>query len=125
MAAAKATISIPDQRSTWVAGNKYFVRGTITIDANPATYTAGGILMSLLASLVKASRTPVAVSVSGLTGYIFKYVKGTDASNGLLKIFVQDAVATNPLLEMADALPIPAAVSGDTIGFEATFNGML
>jgi len=123
MAAAKATVSIPDERYTWVGGNKYYALGTVAIGASPLTYTAGGMAMSLLVPLIKASRTPLKVTVSGRTGYIFKYIPGTDASNGLLMIFVQDAVAGNPLLEMADATAIPAAVSGDTIGFEAVFHG--
>jgi hypothetical protein len=123
MAAAVATVSITDERYTWTAGNKYFVIGNVAISVSPATYTTGGIVCSFFVPLVKASRTPIWVLFKNATGYVYEYVPGTDASTGLLKIFVQDATATNPLAEMANALAIPAAVSGDTIQVEAIFNG--
>lgn len=123
MANAVALVSLTDERNTWVAGDKYFVVGTVTISASPATYVGGGLVMNFLTALIKASRVPIAVFVYGISGYIYSYVAGTDASNGLLKVFVQDAVATNPLLEMANALAIPAGLSGDTITFMAIFTG--
>jgi len=123
MAAALAVVSLADERDSWVSGDKYFVKGTITISASPATYTTGGMVMNLLIPLIKASRTPIWIDIVGQTGYEYQYIPGADASSGLLKIFVQDAVATNPLAEMANALAIPAALSGDVITFLAIFNG--
>ena len=123
MASAVATVTITDERYTWVSGNKYVVIGNVAIGASPLTYVTGGVTMSLLVPLVKASRSPILVDFNCQSGYVYQYVPGTDASNGKLKIFVQDAVATNSLLEMANALAIPAAVSGDTIVFEALFLG--
>ena len=123
MANAVATVSLTDERYSWVEGNKYALVANVAIGASPLTYKAGGITMSFLVPLVKASRAPIYVNVFGQNGYIYKFIPGTDASNGKLLIFVQDAVATNPLLEMADALAIPAAVSGDTIIAHALFNG--
>jgi hypothetical protein len=125
MSAAVAAVTIPDERYTWVAGNKFLIVGTIAISASPATYVTGGIAMSLFLPLVKATLTPIIVVIQGINGYIYKYVAGADASTGLLKIFVQDGVSGNPLAEMANATAIPAAVSGDTINFQATFIGMI
>ncbi len=125
MSVAKAVVTIPDERYSWVAGNKYFVLGTVAIDASPATYAAGGLVMSLLAPLVKASRAPLFVSVVGQAGYIYRYVPGTDASNGKLMIFEQSGVDDTPLDEYDDTVAIAAAVSGDTIVFEALFHGQL
>lgn len=122
MALATAVVSVTDNRKTWVEGPMYNVIGTIAIGASPLTYAAGGIVMSLLGGLIKASRTPVRVLVTGIAGYTYVYVPGTDASNGLLKVLVQDAVATNPLAEIATAA-VPAGVSGDTITFHAKFLG--
>lgn len=125
MAAAIATPSIPDNRFQFSAGSKYFVVGNITISANPATYTTGGIACSFLGiSEFKATRIPLIVIIKNQTGYAYEYIPGVDASSGLLKIFVQDATATNPLAEMANGTTIPAAVSGDTIQFFAIFTGM-
>lgn len=125
MAAANAVVSVLDDRYTWVAGNKFYVLGTIAIDASPATYATGGLAMNFSVPLIKATLAPVHVSVSGQSGYVYIYIPGADATAGLLKIFVQDAIAANPLAEMANALAIPAGVSGDTINFIATFSGML
>ena len=121
MAAAVATLTVGN---SW-ADQKYWVGGTVAISASPATYTAGGIPFNLNQSAVKASRTPSDVQIQGTGGYIYSYIKGSDNSNGLLKVFVQDAVATNPLIEMADALAIPAGLSGDTISFQGRWKGML
>jgi hypothetical protein len=60
----------------------------------------------------------------GISGYVYAYVKGTDNSNGLIKIFVQDGTATNPLAELGNGTAIPAGVSGDTISFQGRWKGM-
>ena len=125
MAAAIATptpnSSLPTGKG---GGDGYRSFGSIAISASPATYTTNGIPLSFMQAGIKAQRTPLTVSVGGKAGYIFVYIAGTDASNGKLKVFVQDAVATNPLAEMADALAIPAGLSGDTIGYTALWLGM-
>jgi hypothetical protein len=130
MAAAVATVSFTDERNSWVAGNKYFVVGTLSITASTATYTTGGIACSLLSPLIKASFTPLLVRVLGIgagtTGTLFeyRYVPGADASSGLLKIFSGGAGGAAGLAEFTSGGAIPADVSGDTITFEAIFNGM-
>lgn len=123
MATAVATVSLTDERFSWSAGNKYFVLGKVAIGASPLAYATGGLVMNMLIPLIKASRTPLSVHVFGQSGYVYKYIPGTDASNGKLEIFVQDGTSGNPLAEMADTTAIPAAVSGDTIQFVAIFHG--
>src|SRR5437660_617035 len=102
MAVATAVVTVPDNRSGRVSGNKYIVTGTVAIDASPATYAAGGITMSLAKPLIKASRAPVRVVVKGIAGYIYSYVKGSDNSNGKLMIFEQSGVDDTPLDEFDD-----------------------
>lgn len=123
MAAAIATLTVGN---SW-DDIKYFVGGTIAITASPATYTAGGIAINLNQSDVKASRTPSDIQIQGISGYIYSYVKGSDNSNGLLKIFAQTNAAAEdaPLGELTDASAIPAGVSGDTISFFGRWKGML
>ncbi len=130
MSTAVATVSLTDERNTWVEGNKYVAIGTIAISAAAATYVTGGIPCSFLVPLIKATRTPLRVSIqgqgSGTTGtlFVYCYVPGVDASSGLLKIFTGGAGSTAGLAELTQ-IAIPADVSTDTIAFEAIFNGML
>lgn len=123
MAAAIVTVTVG---TTGWADSKYHHMLGLTISASPATYTAGGIACNLNSALIKASRTPSIVFVYGISGYIYAYIKGTDNSNGLLKIFAQTASAAEdaPLGELTDASAIPAGVSGDTILAYAIWKGM-
>lgn len=123
MAAALAVVSVADIGKTAVYGNKYEVMGSVAISASPATYAAGGVVMSLAHPLIKAGRTPISVSVQGISGVTYAYVPSTDATLGKLKILVQDATNNNPLKEITDGGAIPAAVSGDTINFYAIWTG--
>lgn len=131
MAAAVAIATLTDERNSWVAGNKYYAVGTLAISASPATYVTGGIVCSFFIPLIKATFTPLLVQVSGqgsgTTGtlFVYVYVPGADASTGLLKIFTGGAGSTAGLAEFTNLTAIPADVSGDTITFEAIFNGML
>lgn len=130
MAAAVATVSITDERYTWVAGNKYFVAGNIAISPSPATYVTGGILMNLFVPLVKANAAPISMTVTGqgqgATGTVFeyRYIPGADGSAGLLKIFTTGTATQAGDAELTNGAAIPADVSGDTITFIAIFNGM-
>lgn len=109
--------------NTVTLGNKYQVTGTLAITVSPATYATGGLVCNLNTSNVKASRAPLNVIIVPQSGYEYLFFPGTDNSNGKLKIYVQDAVATNPSLEMANGTAIPAAVSSDVITFIATYLG--
>jgi hypothetical protein len=122
MAAAIASLTV---RNQWL-DQVYNVTGTVAISASPATYTTGGIALNMNQASVKASRPPESITLfsEGSSGYIYEYVKGTDNSNGLLKIFVQDAISGNPLAEMANSTVIPAGVSGDTIRANILWRGM-
>lgn len=111
------------------------VYGTIAIDATPSTYAPGGlaIVSALNVALngwaqeqVKASPlktgdtgpTPFIVyveSVSG-SGYTYQWNKATNK----LQIFQGGAGASAPQAEIPTAA-IPAAVSGDSLAFEARF----
>lgn len=122
MANAIALVTIPDARYTWSDGSKYYAIGNVTVSASPSTYVTGGIVMNMFVPLVKASRTPMMVTFVDQSGYSYTYVPGADASSGLLKIF-QSAGALAPQVEIP-AAAIPAAVSSDTIIFEATWFGM-
>jgi hypothetical protein len=130
MSEAVALVSVTDERNTFVAGNKYFVVGTIAISASPATYATGGIPMNLFQPLIKATFPPLLVIVqgqgAGTTGtlFVYEYIPGADASAGLLKIFTGGAGSTAVLAEFTNTTAIPADVSGDTITFLAIFNGM-
>lgn len=129
MSTAVALASVTDERNTWVAGNKYFVVGTVAVSASPATYVVGGIPMNLFLPLIKATFPPIFVHVYGQglgatnTLFTYAYVPGVDASAGLLKIFGTGTATEDGLNELTTAA-IPADVSGDTITFIAIFNGM-
>ena len=129
MAAAVATITLTDERNSFSTGNKYFALGVVSISADPATYTTGGIACSLAIPLVKASRAPQGAIVQGLgagtTGTLFeyRYVPGVNASSGLLKIFTSNGAAAAGLAEFPNATAIPADVSGDLIVIAAMFVG--
>lgn len=129
MSTAVALVSLTDERNSWVAGNKYFVVGTLSVSASTATYVTGGIPCNFFIPLIKATFPPLAVQIwgqgLGTTGTLFeyRYVPGADASSGLLKIFTGGAGGTAGLAELTQ-IAIPADVSGDTITFLAIFNGM-
>lgn len=120
MAAAVATQTV---KQTDVDGKMFRVVGTVAISAGPATYTLGGIAMNLNDPLIKAQRAPLFVEVIGQAGYIYRYIAGVDNTTGLLRIYEQSGVDDTPLDEFDDATAIPAAISGDTIQFRATFLG--
>ena len=121
MADAVATITVS---RVWIDGGMQHVTGTVAVSAAAAAYVADGIAMSLRDPQIKSSRVPIDVSVGGRGGYTYSYVNGSDNSDGLLRIFAQTNVAAEdaPLGQLAVAA-IPAGVSGDTIGFHATFRG--
>lgn len=115
--------AVPTVTSSLGGSGKYRVTGTILVGPSPLTYATGGIVLNFLQSAIKATRVPLRVTIQGTSGYIYSYIKGTDASNGLLMIFVQDAVATNPLAELAPGAT-PIGVAHDVITFDAEWLGM-
>jgi len=115
MAQALARITIPTILNTGFDGRFLNVFGTVAIDANPATYATGGIVMNLSHPLVKAQGPPIVVYVQGIGGLFYAFVPGSTVSNGLLKLFT--AVGT----ELGNGVAIPAGNSGDTITFEGSW----
>jgi|SRR5665213_1257413 len=104
----------------------YTVIGTIAVTAGD--YATGGIALNLnLDALIKASRTPLYVHITGIAGYQYAYVKGVDAASGLLMVRAQKASASNydALIELQNTAAIGAGVTGDTITFMAVWKGML
>jgi hypothetical protein len=100
--------------------------GTVAISASPATYAAGGLVMNFTGK-VQTSAPPLMVRVfsavaagSGATAlFEYNFNPGTTPANGKLQVFT-GAAAQSGLAELADGA-VPAAVSGDTIKFEAWF----
>ena len=89
-----------------------YVNGTIAIQASPATYVTGGLPLNWLAVAGFPTRnTPYFVWVAAADGQV-AYQYQWRKSTGNLIIYTAGA-------ELANALAIPAAVSGDTIQFEA------
>lgn len=117
MAVAIAHIAVPDMNSVWFDGRMLFVLGTLTIDANPATYVTGGIACSFSHPLVKAQRVPKVIWFNSPSGSIYTYIPGTNVSNGLLKIF------TGVNTELGNGVAIPAVNSGETVQFEGQWLG--
>jgi len=126
MAQAVATPTITEPVDNMM--RTIIVRGTIAVQANPATYKAGGIACSFAGfDDIKSGSPPLNVKVwsqpaAGVSpsGYVYDYTPGTSQANGQLSIFT-GAAAQSPLTELTDGAAIPAGVSGDSIYFEATF----
>jgi hypothetical protein len=99
-------------------GNLFQATGTVTIDANPATYVAGGIALNLAQDLVKAQRPPVYWDFQSQAGFSYAYVPGADVTSGKLKIFTGDGT------ELGNGANIPAGNSGDVIQAQFQWIGM-
>ena len=112
MAESVVTVTV---KQTWFDGKMLHVLGTLAIGASPGTYSTGGIAFPLKDPLIKAQRAPQKVSVSGIAGYQYAYVAGTDNTNGKLKILASTTETSSGAM--------PAGISGDTIQFEAMFLG--
>ena len=88
------------------------VFGTIAISASPATYLTGGLPLNFLGVTgFPSPNTPYWVWVTAADGQV-AYQYQWRKSTGNLIIYTAGA-------ELANALAIPAVVSGDTIQFEA------
>jgi hypothetical protein len=95
------------------------VRGTVAIGASPATYATGGVLLSWKIEGIKStSGSPIQVTFGSNTGsgYVYNWIKSTNAIQ-----ILTGAAAQSPQTELTNGASIPAAVSGDTIWFEAVF----
>lgn len=116
--------AVPTVTNSWWDGQRQHVVGTLAVGASPATYAAGGIVLSFAVAGMPAiaqGQPPVWVQVRGIAGFLYSYAAGTTAANGKLMAFAETTVATNqPLLEFTTTA-VSAAFSGDTISFYAIF----
>jgi len=98
---------------------RQIIDGTVAISPSPGTYVTNGLPISFTNEQLKVVSTkPAAVSFSGLAGYVYVY----DYTHATIRIFETGNATTGvPLQELANALAMPAGVSGDTITFHAEF----
>lgn len=129
MATATATVTIDNYPTGIDYSQKLiYVRGTVAIQASPATYATGGLTLSWVNEQLKSPlATPVdawfySAGAAGTTvgGYGYLWNK---ANNKLVIMAAATVTAgTGPQQqEMTNTTAIPAAVSNDTIRFEAVF----
>lgn len=100
----------------------YKASGLVAIGAG--NYVTGGITLNLNQPLLKASQTPLRVSITGVSGFFYYYIPGTNNSNGLIEIWVDSGTAQDPLVQLS-AGAMPAGVVADTITYVAEYAGML
>lgn len=126
---AEATVTVTITHQPGIIGGMQFVMGTLAVTAAAATYDEGGLDLSFALAGIKSSRAPLHVQVKGRGEsqllFEYRFVPGTDNSDGKLRIFGSGANADDPFSELADNAAIPAGVSGDVIEFLAIFAGML
>lgn len=115
--ASTVTITV---KQSWPSGSKMIhYLGTVVFGAG--TYPAGGLTFPLNDPLIKAQRTPqkVVITAQGAQSaqalYDYRYIPGSDNTNGLVKIFTAGSEVS--------AGATPSGVTGDTIQFEAIFLG--
>lgn len=96
-----------------------FSYGTLAISASPATYATGGLVFSFANPVFDvATQTPIDVNIKSVSGsgYVYQWNKSTNK----VQVF-SGAAAQSPLTELTNSESVPAAVSGDTIVYEAVF----
>lgn len=105
---------------------EWLLSGTLAIDASPDTYATGGLAMDFAAMTLPpgmslpVNTVPKRVRIfshkTGTTSdYIYKYAPGTTISNGKI-VAIAGALAEHA------AAAVAAAVSGDTIAWDAYFD---
>lgn len=115
---ANATITLTVSES-WDDGKRIHVIGSLAISPASDVYVAGGLAIPLpTAPAINPNTKPISFSAQGLAGYLFFF----DRANSKLKIMAMKTTPANydPLIEI-NAAAIPAALSGDTITFDATY----
>lgn len=94
-------------------GQALAVVGTLTASGN---YAAGGDAPSWASSLIKSTKAPYCVFLSGIAGFVYVW----DRAAGKVWTYTSGANAQDPLAELS-AGAYPAGVTGDTITFLALF----
>src|SRR5215813_12285789 len=89
-------------------GKRLEIVGTITASGS---YTTGGDTLSLAGLGIQSSLIPFYVEINGVSGFFYAYVNGTTQANGKVKVFVEQAVATNTPLGEHSAAAYVAGVT--------------
>lgn len=117
MALSTATYTKSATKTVDVSMRKVTYYGTVAISAAPGTYAAGGLTLNLVSGTLQAG-VPDEVRFDSAGGWVYRYVPGTNITDGKIQIFGQEptnaGADTLPLSECAVAAT-PATVSGDTI----------
>lgn len=98
--------------------DKYFdgKRGHMIIGVTASgNYSTGGDTLNLANLIPGAGTLPTWVELQGINGFVYAYAAGTTQANGKMKVFVEQAVATNTPLAEHSAAAYVAGVTGDTI----------
>ncbi len=126
---ANATVTLTAYNAPYgidQTNTRMYLHGLVAFSASPGTYPAGGLLPTyspikdqsgqavLLPTINVNPDTMWIQSIAG-SGYTYQYNKAT----GKIQIFVTGSASQNPAAELTGGTAIPAAVSGDTIEFEA------
>jgi len=118
---AVAAVTVTTVQELPMLGDAVLVVGTLAIAPAADTYATNGLALGEAEfrnkGVLIAGRAPNRMICFGKAGYHYEYNEVTD------KLIVRTgAAAAAPLTEMANALAIPAALSGDVINFWALFN---
>lgn len=87
------------------------------------SYVLGGDTVSF-AGLVPGSKAPIqgTVDINGVSGFRYEYVNGTNNTNGLVKVRVNDAGGVNAPNAEHTAVAYVAGVTGDVVTGVAEFD---
>lgn len=93
--------------------------GKFTFTASPATYTTGGFVPTYPVQInTSTPQSPIMVYVESVKGSGYTYL--WNQTTGKVQIFT-GAAAQSAATELTSGAAIPAAVSSDTIQYEAHF----
>src|SRR6266404_3038272 len=98
----------------WMDTKKIHVRATVIATG---VYTTGGDVLTMKNSEIKSDSSPEFTLFQGLSGYGYRYVPGTNRTNGKLKVFLAGTEI--------GAGAYPAAVLADIISFYGIFRMFL
>jgi hypothetical protein len=121
MATATATFTL-DKTATDVSMRCVTYKGTVAIQAGPATYATGGLTLNLAVAGVLQKEKPIDWDIKPNTGnWMPKYVPGTNITDGKIVILgVEPTDATAgivPFPEFSNATAVPATMSGSSFPF--------
>ncbi len=122
---AEAAVTISGTPVVWDDGMMIHAVGVLAIGASPGTYTASGIacdiatLMQPFAPGFTAAQTPVKMSVKGISGYTYEFVKST------LKLIIRQAGTVTPagtIVVTEGDVTVLGGAAGTALGISADSN---